>query len=213
MTSFCKLAPEKRYALLLRLARESQYRAKELSEKLGISLRQLQRVFERDYNCKPQEWLNEIRMQTAYDLLSETEQVKEVAYSLGFKQTSHFSREFKRVYGCQPSSLKNSAGGNKLRDAPHEQIESFVSAVAAYEPRRAIAQASQKTFSSVLISRESRIARSMEGRDLRPVGYEVEFAQNDQDAVRVTIERTYDLVIFSKPHGGRAIFSTNSREY
>jgi AraC-like DNA-binding protein len=50
-----------------------------------------------------QEWLDELRLSAAAPLLRKRRSVKWVAYNLGFKQVSHFSREFKRHYGLSPT--------------------------------------------------------------------------------------------------------------
>jgi AraC-like DNA-binding protein len=44
-------------------------------------------------------------MAEAYRQLSAGDTVKSAAYELGFKQASHFSREFKAFHGVPPSCL------------------------------------------------------------------------------------------------------------
>ena len=86
-------------------ARRSGYKSRDLARVTGISVRQLERYFHEDFGITPQVWLNEQRMIAARHLLRESESVKAVAIDLGFKQVSHFCREFKRYHGIKPSEI------------------------------------------------------------------------------------------------------------
>jgi transcriptional regulator GlxA family with amidase domain len=72
---------------------------------LGITPRQLQRIFASTVGCAPQDWLNERRLAVARQLLSTALTVKEVAYALGFSSASHLSRAFNKHFGGRPSTL------------------------------------------------------------------------------------------------------------
>ncbi len=89
----------------LRLAGQSAYKASNLASISGVSIRQLERYFQEDFGSSPRVWLNEQRMIAARQLLPEAESVKAVAFDLGFKQCSHFCREFKRYHGIRPSEV------------------------------------------------------------------------------------------------------------
>ena len=85
------------------LAKASNYNAKGLARSCRISERQLQRFVQELTGQTLQVWLNELRLKRAPILFQEGQTVKEVACELGYKQRSHFSREFKRFYGVPPS--------------------------------------------------------------------------------------------------------------
>ena len=87
------------------LAKQARYDANELARLSGVSIRQLQRHFNRHFHCSPQSWLNERRLLVARALLLRGEQVKKVALDLGFKQTSHFCRQFKSRNKMTPSEF------------------------------------------------------------------------------------------------------------
>lgn len=87
------------------LARKAHYNSNELAKLCGISARQLQRHFRRNFNCSPQAWLNQRRLLLAQLLLLKGEPVKKVALDLGFKQTSHFCRQFKTRNNMTPSEF------------------------------------------------------------------------------------------------------------
>ncbi len=94
---------------LKRLAEACRYSSRELARFLGISQRQLQRVFRSRLGCSPQAYLREERLQAAERLLHSASSVKEVAYALGFCQQSQFSRDFKERFGRRPSTLQRAA--------------------------------------------------------------------------------------------------------
>src|SRR4051812_47968606 len=85
------------------LAVTSRYDAKQLARLCGVSPRQLQRNFKRQLARSPQDWLNEQRIIAAQQLLLSGQPVKVVAFQLGFKQSSHFCRQFKRQSNMTPS--------------------------------------------------------------------------------------------------------------
>src|SRR5690242_9761794 len=87
------------------LAARGQYRPSEIAKLTRVSLRTLQRHFRSHYNVTISTWLRSLRLNEAYARLVAGHSVKEVAYGLGFKQLSHFSREFKKMYGVPPSCL------------------------------------------------------------------------------------------------------------
>jgi AraC-like DNA-binding protein len=49
--------------------------------------------------------LRHLRLNKAKELLRQGWTIKSTAYELGFKQPSHFSREFKRQTGTAPASF------------------------------------------------------------------------------------------------------------
>jgi len=90
------------------LARIAHYDANELAKLCEISTRQLQRHFRRRFHSTPQNWLNERRLLAAQDLLLSGDSVKKVALDLGFKQSSHFCRQFKIRNKVTPSQFAHS---------------------------------------------------------------------------------------------------------
>jgi AraC-like DNA-binding protein len=71
----------------------------------GISKRHLQRHFHDVFGLKLHQWLNELRLQDAARLLSADTAVKEVAFWLGFKNSNHFIRAFKKKHGKSPQKF------------------------------------------------------------------------------------------------------------
>jgi AraC-like DNA-binding protein len=97
------------------LAELSGFRAGNLARELGISQRQTERYIKRQFGVSPQRWLNELRMSKALHLVEKLNSVKEVAYTLGFKQVSHFCREFKQFHGVTCGEYASCLSVNRQR--------------------------------------------------------------------------------------------------
>jgi len=87
------------------LAPAAHFNAHELATLCGISTRQLQRRFRFRFRCSPQSWLNHRRLLVAEELLLSGDSVKKVALDLGFKQASHFCRQFKKCKKMTPTQF------------------------------------------------------------------------------------------------------------
>jgi AraC-like DNA-binding protein len=101
-------------------ARQAGYKRDRLSKLLQVCPRHLQRLTRQVFGLSPQEWLNQQRLKVALGLLQQHRSVKRVAYELGFKQVSHFSREFKGHYGVTPTGFLSRADKQKagMPDVP-----------------------------------------------------------------------------------------------
>lgn len=84
----------------------------QLAAQLGISSRQLERLFQNALGRKPQDFYRMIRLRYARALLeSRQANVTRVAIEAGFSDCSHFSRHFKSAYGVSPSKCYRDAAG------------------------------------------------------------------------------------------------------
>lgn len=73
----------------------------------GRSLSKFKRDFAAVFQTPPAEWLRVKRLDYAHRLLTATNlTITEVCYEAGFEDVAHFSRTFKRRFGCPPSALK-----------------------------------------------------------------------------------------------------------
>lgn len=73
-----------------------------------MSKSSLQRAFNKHYGISPKAYLIKLRMNKAFNLLTQTNlTVKEVSFECGFLDEKFFSREFSQKFGFPPSSLKN----------------------------------------------------------------------------------------------------------
>lgn len=86
---------------------ETPPRPSEVADELGISTRQLERLFDRHLGTSPKRYGLELRLNRARNLIVQTEQsVAEIAMASGFTSTSHFSRVFRRKYGISPGAQR-----------------------------------------------------------------------------------------------------------
>ncbi|MCB1364905.1 MAG: GlxA family transcriptional regulator [Rhodobacteraceae bacterium] len=81
----------------------------DMCERLDISRRQLERLFQRYLGQSPKQVYYEMRLGHAYALLSETAMtVTEIALASGFSGPTHFSRQFRARFGASPHFFRKS---------------------------------------------------------------------------------------------------------
>jgi AraC family transcriptional regulator len=86
------------------LAQKANWSAAILAKECGVSLRTLERYFNKTFSKSPHDWLSGDRHQRAIALLQSGDAVKGIAAYLGYKHATHFSREFKVHYGRCPTT-------------------------------------------------------------------------------------------------------------
>lgn len=80
-----------------------------LAGALGISRRQLERLFFREVNSSPAVVYRRMRLERAKQLLMKSDApLIEIAIDSGFENASHFAKVFKRAYGQSPSAWRRS---------------------------------------------------------------------------------------------------------
>lgn len=77
-----------------------------LARAVGMSPFQFARVFRDLTGVPPHQYLLRVRLERAFTLLSDGNPVTETCYRIGFSNLSHFTRSFRRKFGCAPSALK-----------------------------------------------------------------------------------------------------------
>lgn len=83
----------------------------DLADKVGMSTRQLERLFRRYLNRSPKRYYMEIRLQKARNLLMQTDMsVINVALACGFASPSHFSKCYRSHYNTTPYRERGSQG-------------------------------------------------------------------------------------------------------
>ena len=78
----------------------------DVANEAAVSERQLRNLFAQHLNIKPLDYLNQIRVNKAVELLRNTElSVKEVCFQCGFQSPQYFSRLFKQQTGLTPREV------------------------------------------------------------------------------------------------------------
>jgi AraC family carnitine catabolism transcriptional activator len=74
-----------------------------IARRVGVTSRQLQRLFARDLETTPVRHYQSLRLSRAHALLQQTDlSVTEIAVSAGFNSLEHFCRLYRRQFNCRP---------------------------------------------------------------------------------------------------------------
>lgn len=86
-----------------------------LARDVGLSTRQLERLFRRYLDRSPKRYYMELRLQKARNLLMQTDMsVINVALACGFASPSHFSKCYRAHYGTTPYRERGTQGAQRL---------------------------------------------------------------------------------------------------
>lgn len=98
----------------------------ELAREIGLSTRQLERLFLKYLNCTPSRYYLEMRLNRARALLQQTcMSVTNVALATGFVSASHFSKSFRLHFGHAPrDTMRQTSGSPPFRAVDAELPES-----------------------------------------------------------------------------------------
>jgi len=82
----------------------------ELATKYGLSRSSFYRLFAREIGVSPHKWIKDHRLHHARCEMQLTQKtVSEIYLNLGFEDMAHFSKEFKKKFGYNPSAIYNTA--------------------------------------------------------------------------------------------------------
>lgn len=104
---------------------EEPLSAVELAKLAGLSLRQVQRMFNESLNTTPTKYYLRLRLRRARELLIQSDMsITEVAVACGFQSICHFSKSYKQVYGRAPRVERRNVG--VLEESAHGWVPSAV---------------------------------------------------------------------------------------
>jgi len=82
---------------------DAKLRIEQVADHVGVSRRQLERLFHEKTGISPGSALNRIRMTKAMFLVERTSRpLIEIALDVGFENSSHFGRKFRKSFGTTP---------------------------------------------------------------------------------------------------------------
>lgn len=76
----------------------------DLCDHVGVSVRTVQRTFRKDVGTDFESWRRQVRLTKAVELLVSGYSVKEVAFAVGYRQSSAFVEAFRRTFGTTPKA-------------------------------------------------------------------------------------------------------------
>ncbi len=92
-------------ATLMEANFEEPLTAVELAKLAGLSLRQVQRMFQVSLETTPTKYYLQLRLRRARELLLQSQMsITQIAISCGFQSTCHFSKSYRALYGRTPRS-------------------------------------------------------------------------------------------------------------
>lgn len=77
-----------------------------LSERFNISASWLNRLFRQKYNMSLKSYITATRIEIAKSMLSSSNDINEIAFSVGYSDALYFSRIFHRTTGVSPSQYR-----------------------------------------------------------------------------------------------------------
>ena len=87
---------------------ESPLSTAEIARQIGVSTRQLERMFERYLDTSPKRYIMDMRLHRARNLIVQSDQaLTEIAIACGFVSTSHFSKVYRDHFGNTPGSQRS----------------------------------------------------------------------------------------------------------
>jgi transcriptional regulator GlxA family with amidase domain len=82
-----------------------------IAREIGVSTRQLERLFGKYLNTSPKKYFMEMRLDRARHLLLQTEMsIVEIAVACGFQSPGHFSRVYRTAFGVTPMVQRGRLG-------------------------------------------------------------------------------------------------------
>ena len=97
----------------------------ELASHVGISRRQLERLFQKHLQCVPTRYYLEIRLRRARELLLRSSRsIVDIAFACGFVSAPHFSKCYRDFFGIPPREERLPKGIG-LTDTPIEGVSSL----------------------------------------------------------------------------------------
>lgn len=86
----------------------------QLASSVGLSRRQLERLFTEKAGISPALAFRRLRLERARQILLMTKKpIIEVALDVGFVNSSHFTKEFRRAYGRTPAEIRDTAARDR----------------------------------------------------------------------------------------------------
>jgi AraC-like DNA-binding protein len=84
-----------------------EIKVEEISKQFGFDRTYLFKKFKQKYGCSIKEYIVNVRMKSAKNLLEKGYSVSSTAFMVGYNDEFNFSKAFKKCFSISPSNLKN----------------------------------------------------------------------------------------------------------
>lgn len=80
----------------------------DIADAATISEFHFHRLFKKETGLTPCDYIKQLRMQKAYETITTNRQIEiqDIWIELGYTSSSHFAKDFRGHFGCNPSELK-----------------------------------------------------------------------------------------------------------
>ena len=84
-----------------------KFNVSDLCKHLNVSRTQVYNIFNQTNKIGVMEYVRNIRLKKSIDLLKDgSYSIKEIAYMIGFNDSNHFIKTFKKKYNCSPKQYQ-----------------------------------------------------------------------------------------------------------
>lgn len=87
--------------------KSSELNIENVCARSNISATAFRQIFKKNYQKTPMEYVTELRIEHARNLIAGGMSVEEAAYDSGFNDSKYFARVVKKHFGCTPRSFKD----------------------------------------------------------------------------------------------------------
>lgn len=99
---------------LMRQSLEQKVTLALIAESVNLSVSRLRHLFKEETGMTPAQYVKSLRIREARELADETFlSVKQIMYRIGINDASHFSRDFKTVYGATVTGYRRGKTSNR----------------------------------------------------------------------------------------------------
>jgi AraC family transcriptional regulator of arabinose operon len=92
---------------LIRACPDREPSLDEVAQSMNMSPSRLRHIFKAEMGTSPKQFIKLLRLQIAKELLETSFlNVKEITVKIGWRDESHFVKDFKKIYGCSPTRYR-----------------------------------------------------------------------------------------------------------
>ncbi|MFL9999502.1 GlxA family transcriptional regulator [Paraburkholderia dipogonis] len=101
----------------------------QLAQEIGVTRRQLERLFCASLKDTPTHFYLQLRLTRARELLQQTDMsITSICVACGFESPSHFSRTYRARFGASPRSDRQATGGRNAGELAPSQVRNLAAA-------------------------------------------------------------------------------------